>query len=127
MNISPSNGTRFAAFPATGYFSISCQRSTSCLAEHRSPTPPAARSDRRRSPLLPEHSELPGIARGLGEAEVAEGVRGQQAAARGALNEALLDQERLDDLLDRIARLRERRGNGLDPDRAAAVVERDGR
>ena len=51
---------------------------------------------------------------------MAEGLRRQQAAARRALHEALLDQEGLDDLLDRVARLRERRGDGLDADRAAA-------
>src|SRR5262245_37127802 len=77
--------------------------------------------------LLPEQPELRRIARGLGEAEVAEGVRGQQPAARRALDEALLDHERLDDLLDRVARLRERRSDGLDPDRAAAVVLGDHR
>src|SRR5690242_3935185 len=43
------------------------------------------------------------IARGLGDAEMAEGVRGEQAAARGALEVAALDQIRLDDVLDRIA------------------------
>ena len=51
---------------------------------------------------------------------MAEGVAGEQAAARGALDEALLDQERLDDLLDGVARLGERCRDGLDPDRAAA-------
>ena len=35
--------------------------------------------------VLPEQAELRGIARGLSEAEMAEGVRGQQAPARGAL------------------------------------------
>src|SRR5262245_43889597 len=77
--------------------------------------------------LLPEQPELRRIARGLGEAEVAEGMRRQQPAARRALDEALLDHERLDDLLDRVARLRQRRSDGLDPDRAAAVVLRDHR
>src|SRR5262245_64844237 len=52
-------------------------------------------------------------------------MAGEQAAARRALHQALLDQERLDDLLDRVARLRQRRRDGLDPDRAAAVVRRD--
>ena len=51
---------------------------------------------------------------------MAEGLRRQQPAARRALDEALLDQERLDDLLDRVARLGERRGDGLDADRTAA-------
>ena len=56
---------------------------------------------------------------------MAEGVGGEQPAARRALDEALLDQERLDDLLDGVARLRQRRRDGLDADRAAAVVHRD--
>src|SRR5258708_11321090 len=42
-----------------------------------------------------EQSELRRIARGLGEAEMAEGMRGQQPPARGALQVAALDQERL--------------------------------
>src|SRR6266851_5815136 len=83
------------------------------------------RLDRRpRSLLLPlsEQAELRGIARRLGEAEMAEGVRGEQPPTRGALDKTLLDQERLDDLLDRVARLGERRRDGLDPDRPAAVI-----
>src|SRR5437868_285723 len=66
----------------------------------------SAPADRRPSLLLslPEQLELRRIARRLGEAEVAEGVAGEQAPARGALNEAFLDQERLDDLLDGVAR-----------------------
>src|SRR4051812_34873809 len=49
-----------------------------------------------------EQSELCRIARGLGEAEMLEGVRGEQPAARGALQIAALNQKRLDDVLDRI-------------------------
>lgn len=56
-----------------------------------------------------------------------EGVRRQQAPARRPLDETLLQQERLDDLLDRVARLRERGGDGLDPDRPTAEIDRDGR
>ncbi|MGY3424773.1 hypothetical protein ACVWZW_005248 [Bradyrhizobium sp. F1.13.4] len=67
------------------------------------------------------------IARGLADAEVAEGVRGEQAAARGALQIAALDQIGLDDVLNRIARLGQRGGHRLDADRAAAIVLRDGR
>src|SRR6266852_3992102 len=74
-----------------------------------------------------EQSELCRIARGLGEPEMAERVRGQQPAARGALQVAALDQERLDDVLDRIARLRQRRGHGLYSHRTAAVIHRDRR
>src|SRR4051794_32801346 len=62
----------------------------------------------------------PRVARRLGQAEVAEGVRGQHAPARGALHEALLDQEWFDDVLDGVARLGERSRDGLDADRAAA-------
>ena len=39
------------------------------------------------------------------EAEMGEGLRRQHAAARGAGDEALLQQIGLDDLLDRVARL----------------------
>ena len=60
------------------------------------------------------------LARRLGEAEMAEGVRGQQAAARRALHEALLDQIGLDDVLDRVARLGQRGRDRLDADRPAA-------
>src|SRR6202040_2021879 len=76
--------------------------------------------------VLSEQSKLRRIARGLGEAEMTERMRGQQPPARGALQIAALDQKRLDDVLDRIARLRQRRRHGLDADRAAAVVHRDG-
>ena len=51
-----------------------------------------------------------------------ERLRREQPAARRALHEALLDQEGLDDLLDRVARLGQRRGDGLDADRAAAEI-----
>ena len=52
-------------------------------------------------------------------------MRRQQPPARRALHEAELDQIGLDDLLDRVARLGERGGDGLDADRAAAEAERD--
>ena len=54
-----------------------------------------------------------------------EGCGGQHAPARGARDEALLQQIRLDDLLDGVARLGQRRGDGLDADRPAAVIHRD--
>src|SRR5665213_1156113 len=76
--------------------------------------------------LAAEQPELRRIARGLSEAEMAEGVRRQQPAARGALQIAALDQIRLDDVLDGIAWLRQGRRHGFDADRAAAVVHRDG-
>ena len=53
-----------------------------------------------------------------------ERERGQQPAARGALQIAALDQERLDDVLDGIARLLQRRGHGFHADRAAAIIHR---
>ena len=56
---------------------------------------------------------------------MAEGMAGEQPAARRALDEALLDEEGLDDVLDGVARLRQRRRDRLDPDRAAAVIRRD--
>src|SRR6266478_10168667 len=74
-----------------------------------------------------EQSELRRIARGLGEAKMAEGMRGQQPPAGGALQIAALDQKRLDDVLDRVARLRQRRGHGLYSHRTPAVIHRDGR
>jgi hypothetical protein len=52
-----------------------------------------------------EQSELRRIARGFGETEMAEGMRGQEPAARGALQIAALDQKRLDDVLDGVGRL----------------------
>src|SRR5882762_6648625 len=76
---------------------------------------------------LPEQPKLRRVARGFGEAEMAEGVRGQKPAPRGALQIAALDQERLDDVLDGVTRLRQRRRHGLDADRAAAVVQRNRR
>ena len=54
-----------------------------------------------------------------------EGLRRQHAAARGTGDEALLQKIRLDDFLDRVARLGQPRGDGLDPDRAPAIVQRD--
>src|SRR4051794_41835678 len=56
-----------------------------------------------------------------------ERMRRQQPPARSALQITALDQERLDDVLDRIARLGERRRHGLDAHRPAAVVHRDRR
>ena len=57
--------------------------------------------------LAAEKAELRRIARRLGETEMLEGMAGQQPPARRALDEALLDQERLDDVLDGVARLRQ--------------------
>ena len=54
-----------------------------------------------------------------------EGLAREHAPARGARDEALLQQIRLDDLLDGVARLRQRGGERLDPDRTAAVIHGD--
>ena len=51
--------------------------------------------------------------------------RRQHPAARGALQETLLQKIGLDDVLDRVARLRERRGDRFDPNRAAREIHRD--
>src|SRR3984893_11259943 len=56
---------------------------------------------------------------------MAEGVRRQYSAARGALHEATLDKEGLDKFLDPVARLGQRGGDRLDPGRAAAEREGD--
>ena len=55
----------------------------------------------------------------------AKALCGEHAAARGARDEALLQQIGLDDFLDGVARLGQRRGDGLDADRAAAVIHGD--
>src|SRR3974390_3803552 len=54
-----------------------------------------------------------------------EGRRGEQASARGALQETFLDQERFDDVLDGVARLGKRGGKRIDADRSATVAFRD--
>src|SRR5262245_37569753 len=74
-----------------------------------------------------ELSRPSGAARRRVEAEVAEGLRGEEPAARRPLDEPLLDQERLDDVLDRVARLADRGGDRLDADRPAAEAFGDQR
>ena len=60
------------------------------------------------SSLRPAQTTRTGrIARRLREAEMPERCAGEQPPARGALDEALLDQKRLDDVLDGVARLRQ--------------------
>src|SRR5690554_1594813 len=56
---------------------------------------------------------------------MAEGLRRQNAAARRALNVTVLNQIGLDDLLDRIPQLGERRGNRFNSDRPAAEIDSD--
>src|SRR5579863_10259971 len=53
--------------------------------------------------------------------EMAPALQRQHAAARRTLDQALLDQERLDDLLEHVALLGERRREGFDADRAALI------
>src|SRR3954447_22056180 len=67
------------------------------------------------------------IARRLGYPEMAEGVRGEQAAARGPLQIATLDQIGLEEVVDRVAWLGQSSAHRLAADRAAAIVLRDGR
>ncbi len=77
---------------------------------------------------LPEESGLSGgDARRRRQAQVRVGLGAGEAAARGALDEALLHQERLDHVLDGVARLGDGVGEGLDAGRAAAVVVDQGR
>src|SRR5262245_2774801 len=65
------------------------------------------------------HGRAPGRS---GQAEVAVGAQHQDAPARRAADEALLQQVRLDDLLQRVARLRQGGRDGLDAHRPAVVV-----
>mgnify|MGYP006906082071 CR=1 FL=1 len=54
-----------------------------------------------------------------------EGIGRQKASARCALDKALLQKIRLDDILDGVARLRKGGGDRLDADRAAPEIQRD--
>src|SRR5262245_3285872 len=74
---------------------------------------------------LAEQTKLRGIARRLGKTEMAEGVRRQQPTARSALEETALDQERLYNFLDCVARFRQRRRHGFDSNRTTAIVLSD--
>src|SRR6516165_10704268 len=58
---------------------------------------------------------------------MAECMRRDEPPTRRALQEPALDQIRLDDVLDRIARLRQSGGERLDADRAATVINGDRR
>ena len=59
--------------------------------------------------LIRKQTYLRGEFAGGGKAHVPERMRREDAPARRALDEALLDQERLDDFLDGVARLRQGR------------------
>src|SRR5438477_6141193 len=64
--------------------------------------------------LQPEQVELAGETRRHRQIEMAVGDLGQHAAARGALQEALLQQIGLDDLFEDVALIAERRCHRLD-------------
>src|SRR6266550_5722157 len=72
--------------------------------------------------LQPEQVELAGETRRYRQIEMPVGDLGQHAAARGALQEALLQQIGLDDLFEDVALIAERRRHRLDADSAAAVM-----
>src|SRR5674476_1109513 len=76
--------------------------------------------------FLPKQPELARVARRLLQAEMLERGRGEQPPARRALQQTLLDQERLDDVLDGDAWLAQCGRHGVDADRAAAITLRDG-
>src|SRR5690349_1723168 len=69
-----------------------------------------------------EQTELGWITCRLGEAEMTEGVRGKKPTTWGALQIAALNQKRLDNVFDGVARLRQCRRHRFDADRAAAVI-----
>src|SRR3954462_811754 len=60
------------------------------------------------------------------EAEVREGAQRRAAAARGALDQALLEEVWLVDVLDRVGLLPPRHGKRRQPDRATAELLADG-
>src|SRR5258707_13492335 len=70
---------------------------------------------------LPEQSELRRIARGFGEADMAERMRGQQPPARRALQIAALNQKRLGGIPDGTAQLQQRRLHGSHSARDSAA------
>src|SRR6266404_8351689 len=69
--------------------------------------------------VIAEEKWLLRLGRRARKAEMRIGLTGQHAAARRALNQALLDQIGLDDFLDGIARFAERRRQSLDAHRPA--------
>src|ERR1700722_9385232 len=75
--------------------------------------------------VLGEKAELSRLACRRFQTEMRKGGAGHHAAARRALNETLLQQIRLDDFLNGIARFAERRGDCLDADRSATKGFRD--
>src|SRR5882757_6668048 len=75
--------------------------------------------------LVTKQPKLRRISRGLSEAEMPEGMRGQEPPARRTLQIAALNQERLDDVFDGVARLGQCCRHGFHADRAAAVIHRE--
>src|SRR6266480_4328429 len=120
---SPGIAAEFGCVCAVCQQAFSCQTLTFAISACLSP--PGSKAS-IVAVAVSEQSELRRIARGLGKPEMAEGMRGQETPARGALQIAALDQEWLDDVFDRVARLRQRCRHGLHADRAAAVIHRDG-
>src|SRR5512133_3549981 len=64
---------------------------------------------------------------GRDPAEVAVGRGGRDASPRGAVQEAVLDQERLIDVLNGVALLADRRGNRVEPHRSPSELVDDGK
>src|SRR3712207_4552544 len=56
------------------------------------------------------------------EPQMGEALRREETSARRALEESLLDQVRLDNVLNGVARFRQRGGDRLDPDRPAPEI-----
>src|SRR4029079_13770771 len=84
---------------------------------------PRRRGCRGRSFIVfRKETELARVARGLRQAKVLERQAGEQSSARRALQEALLDQKRLDNVLDRITWLGECRCQRIDSHRPATVI-----
>src|SRR5215469_842088 len=75
--------------------------------------------------VVREQADLRRIARRRGEAQMREGSARDDAPAWASLHEALLQEVRLDDLLDGVARLAQSRGDGFDADGTAAEGFRD--
>src|SRR5207237_320307 len=70
--------------------------------------------------VVREEGDLLRTGRGRDEPEMRIGRAGEKTAAWRALYEALLEQERLDHILDGVAGLAERGRDGLDADRPTA-------
>src|ERR1700733_8453444 len=85
---------------------------------------PSKRPGRGPSPIPiligRKETDLGGIARRRGNAEMSEGSARDDASARRALHETLLQKIRFHDFLDRVARLAQSRRDRFNTDRSAA-------